>query len=78
MDTLQIYERLRKADLPETAAREIAEVFNQVVEDLLVTKEYLDIKLKELETRLVKWIIGVVLGIATLQAAVIVTLIKVP
>jgi hypothetical protein len=77
VDTLQIYERLRKASLPDDAAREIAEVINEITEGPLVTKQYLDIKLKELEASLIKWVIGVVLVVATVQAAIIVTLIKV-
>jgi uncharacterized membrane protein YheB (UPF0754 family) len=44
-DTLKIYERLKAANLDERAAKEIAEVFNDIIEDRLATKR----DLKELE-----------------------------
>ncbi len=63
-DTLKIYERLKKADLPDIAAKEIAEVFRETIGERLVTKEYLDLRLKELEVeiRLLKWMVGVILA----------------
>ena len=39
IDTLRIYERLKSADLPDKAAKEIAEVFRETIEDRLVTKK---------------------------------------
>ena len=39
IDTLRIYERLKGADLPDKAAKEIAEVFRETIEDRLVTKK---------------------------------------
>ena len=51
-DTLKIYERLKNADLHDKAAREIAEVIGETIEERLVTKEYLDFRLRELELRL--------------------------
>jgi hypothetical protein len=47
-DTLKIYERLKAANLDERAAKEIAEVFNDIIEDRLATKN----DLRELELRL--------------------------
>jgi hypothetical protein len=52
LDTLAIYERLKAADLPEPAARAIAELFRVFVEERLVTKEYFDIRMKEFEYKL--------------------------
>jgi hypothetical protein len=52
LDTLAIYERLKAADLPEPAARAIAELFRIFVEERLVTKEYFDLRMKELEYKL--------------------------
>jgi len=47
-DTLKVYERLKAADLPEKAAKEIAEVFKDTIDEKLATKR----DLKELETAL--------------------------
>ncbi len=49
IDTLTIYERLKKADLNDNAAKEIAEVINDVTEKELATKR--DLKELELSTR---------------------------
>lgn len=76
IDTLQLYERFRSADLPDKAAKEIAEAIKDTVEDRLVTKEYFDLRLKEIESTIkadiVKWVAGMIIA----QTAVIVTLIK--
>ena len=57
MDTLQIYQRLKKAKASEPLAKEMAEIFRETVEERLATK--LDMNLlqkdvKELEIRLQK------------------------
>lgn len=76
IDTLQLYERFRAADLPDKAAKEIAEAIKDTVEERLVTKEYFDLRLKELESSvkadIIKWVAGMIIA----QTAVIVTLLK--
>jgi hypothetical protein len=83
IDTLRIYERLKGADLTDRAAREIAEVFRETIEDRLVTKkdlkESLEIVKAELETviaktrvEIIKWVAGMLIA----QAAIIATLVK--
>ena len=52
LDTLTIYERLKAANLPEGAAKAIAELFRAFVEEKLVTKDHFDLKMKELDVRL--------------------------
>lgn len=52
IDTLKIYERLKAANLDERAAKEIAEVFRESIEDRFVTKKDLDDALDRLETKL--------------------------
>lgn len=47
-DTLKIYERLKAADLPDKAAKEIAEVFKETIDENVTTKR----DLKELENLL--------------------------
>jgi len=49
VDTLKIYERLKSANMDDKAAKEVAEVINDVVEEDLVTKQYLDLRLAELK-----------------------------
>ena len=48
IDTLRLYERFKSADLPDKAAKEIAEAIKDTVEENLATKR----DLKELELRL--------------------------
>jgi hypothetical protein len=72
IDTLKIYERLKNAELNDKAAKEIAEVIKDTIEERLVTKEYLDIRLAELRSDIIKWV--AVLLIA--QAAIVATLVK--
>ena len=62
IDTLKIYERLKVAKLEDLAAKEIAEVFNDVIEKHFVTNTSLketELRLvkeiKEVESRLIKW-----------------------
>ncbi|MEW6739219.1 MAG: DUF1640 domain-containing protein [Nitrospirota bacterium] len=83
IDTLKIYERLKAADLPEKASKEIAEVFRETIEERLATKQdlkelerHLDLRLKELESSvkadLIKWVAGMLVA----QAVVIAALVK--
>jgi hypothetical protein len=51
-DTLAVFERLKSADLPETAAKEIAEVLKDVMETNLVTKADLDLALERTKNEL--------------------------
>lgn len=75
-DTLKIYERLKGADLPESAAKEIAEVFKEVIDERLVTRQYLDLRLKELESSIKNDIIKWVAAMLIAQAALISALVK--
>ncbi|MEW6556520.1 MAG: DUF1640 domain-containing protein [Elusimicrobiota bacterium] len=72
VDTLKIFERLKKADLTEKAAKEIAETFKETIEDQLITKVYLDQRLAELKTEIIKWVAGMLVA----QAAIVATLVK--
>lgn len=79
IDTLRIYERLRKASLEDSAAKEIASVFKETVEDQLATKADLERVKMELESSIaqskaetVKWVAGMLVA----QAAIIAGLVK--
>ena len=82
-DTLAVFERLKSADLSETAAKEIAEVLKDVTETNLVTKLDLDLALERTKndlylalertkSNMIKWVAGLMIA----QAGVIVALIK--
>ncbi len=48
VDTLKLAEDFRSAGFAEPQARALADKFRSLMDDHLVTKEYLDFKLKEL------------------------------
>ncbi|MBI3585198.1 MAG: DUF1640 domain-containing protein [Nitrospinae bacterium] len=81
-DTLKVYERLKGADLSEKAAKEIAEVFRETIEERLVTRQHLDLRLKELEANLrremaeikndtIKWVAAMLVAQAALISALV-------
>ena len=79
IDTLTIYQRLKSAHLEEEAAREIADVFRDVIESNLVSKTDLEATKVDLEkvierTRadIIKWVAGMLVA----QAAIVATLVK--
>jgi hypothetical protein len=75
IDTLQLFERFKAADLTDKAAKEIAETFKEVEQtrlDELATKG----DLKELEARIEANIIKWVAAMLVAQAAVIAALVK--
>jgi hypothetical protein len=90
IDTFKVYERLIRANLDEPAAKELAEIFKEIAESHLATKEDIE-KLKlqlnsdiaaikvELSSDIEKAkgeIIKWVAGMLVAQAAVVATLIK--
>jgi len=83
VDTLKIYERLKSAELNDKAAKEIAEVFKETIDEQLATKadlEKLKIELKleltveiqKSKVEIIKWVAGMLVA----QAAIVTTLIK--
>ncbi|MEW6068814.1 MAG: DUF1640 domain-containing protein [Nitrospirota bacterium] len=79
IDTLKVYERLKAADLPERAAKEIAAVIKDMIEERLVTKadlKELEVNLRcemaEIKASIIKWVAGMLVA----QAAVITALVK--
>lgn len=72
IDTLQLYERFKAANLDERAAKEIAAALREITENNLVTRQYLDIRLAELKADIIKWVAGMLVA----QAAVIAALVK--
>jgi hypothetical protein len=72
VDTLKIYERLKDVKIAEPAAKEIAEIFKETTQDLLVTKNDLDEALARTKVEIIKWVAGMLVA----QAAIVATLVK--
>jgi len=68
VDTLAIYERLKKAKLNDAAAREIAEVLRETIATQAATKA----DLEAAKTEIIKWVAGMLVA----QAAIVATLVK--
>ena len=69
-DTLGYFERLKAAGVPEAQAKVQADTLRELIDDRLVTKEHLDIRLAELKHDLLRWMLGIAAG----QIALIVAL----
>lgn len=74
-DTFKLIKRLKDAGFDESQAEAITDAFKEVqetsIEDL-VTKQDLRSELRELEIRMIKWVIAISAG----QAAIIVALLR--
>jgi hypothetical protein len=77
-DTLKVYERLKGADLSEKAAKEIAEIFRETIEERLATKrdlteleKHFDLKLAEAKVDIVKWVAAMLVAQAALISALV-------
>ena len=71
-DTLAYAKKLKAVGFTEEQAEVQASAVADLVNEKLITKADLDLKIAELKTELVKWM----LGIAAAQVAFLVTLIK--
>ncbi len=79
IDTLNIYSRLKSTGLSEESAKEIAEVFQETIEEKLATKNDLELVKNELIKEIaeskadtIRWVAGMLVA----QAALIATLVK--
>ena len=79
IDTLNIYSRLKSTGLSEESAKEIAEVFQETIEEKLATKNDLELVKNELKKEIaeskadtIRWVAGMLVA----QAALIATLVK--
>jgi len=74
-DTFKLIKRLKDAGFNEPQAEAIADAFKAVQEasaEDLVTKQDLKAELRELEIKIIKWVIAISAG----QAALIIALLK--
>jgi len=64
--------RLKAVGVPEAQAEIQAEALSEIIEDKLVTKEYLKVELAHTEAKIIKWVAGMLAA----QAAIVATLVK--
>lgn len=62
VDTLNIYNRLKAVKMDDKQAREIAAIFNEIIEDQLVSKRDLREALAETRSDLKIWVAGMLLA----------------
>ncbi len=75
IDTLEIYERLKKANMDDAVAREISEIFRDSARQLIAQQqEVLATKadLTQAKVEIIKWVAGMLLA----QAAIVATLVR--
>ena len=72
-DTLDFTRKLRDAGFDEKQAEVQAETVADLINERLVTKADLDLRIAELKTELVKWMLGIAVG----QVALLITLSKI-
>ncbi len=75
-DALRYYERLKAAGVPEEQAKIQADALCEIIDERLVTKDYLDFRLKELEYKLVIRLGGIMAVCTALLLAALPLLIK--
>ena len=71
-DTLKLSRRLEEAGFTREQATGLAEALNDTLAETLVTRDYLDVRLAELKSDILKWMFGALAA----QAAIIVALVK--
>jgi hypothetical protein len=72
-DTHAYIKRMKAVGFTEEQAEVQAETVADLINERLVTKADLDLRIAELKTELVKWMLGIALG----QVALLVTLLKI-
>lgn len=75
-DALAYFEKLKSAGVPEEQPRIQANALREVIDERLVTREYLDLRLKELEYKLTIWLGGIVVACTALLLAALPIILK--
>jgi hypothetical protein len=60
-DTVTFMDTLIEGGMPEKQAKALASAMFQLIESHLVTKNYLDMRLAQLKSELIQWMVGVML-----------------
>ena len=71
LDTLAYSKKLRAAGIDSEVADAHAEALRDAIDDRLVTRDYLDTKLADAKTDMIKWVIGLLIAHAGVTIAVI-------
>ena len=64
-DTLKLAQRLESAGVPAKQAQDMASAFSDTIGETVVSREYLDLRVAELKTEILKWMLGSV-GLQTI------------
>lgn len=75
-DALGYFEKLKAAGVPEEQAKIQANALREVIDERLVTKDYLDLRLKELEYRLTIRLGGIVVACTAILLAALPLILK--
>lgn len=65
IDTMELVEKFSAVGFDEKKARALAEQFREIAHEHLVTKEYLDFKLKELKYQMIFGLGGLIVAVLT-------------
>jgi hypothetical protein len=60
-DAVTFMDTLIEGGMPERQAKALASAMFQLIESHLVTKNYLDMRLAQLKSELIQWMVGVML-----------------
>jgi len=71
-DTLASAKKLIAAGFTQQQAEVQTEILAQMVDEQLVSRQYLDIRLSEMKTDIIKWVAAMLVA----QAAIVATLVK--
>ena len=75
-DALGYFEKLKAAGVPEEQAKIQANALREVIDERLVTKDYLDLRLKELEYKLTIRLGGIVVACTAILLAALPLILK--
>ena len=71
-DTLAYAKKFIAAGFTQQQAEAQAETFAEIIEEQLVSKQYLDLRLSETKADIIKWVAAMLVA----QAAIVATLVK--
>lgn len=75
-DALAYFEKLKAAGVPEEQAKIQATALREVIDERLVTKDFLDLRLKELEYKLTIRLGGIVVACTAILLAALPLILK--
>ena len=70
-DTLAYAKKLISAGVPEKQAEIQAETLSEVLIEQMITRQYLDLRLQEVKSDMIKWVAGMLVAQSALIAALV-------